>query len=91
MVWIKKPSLGEFQFGPAAAEPRARRVRSGGETKLNGEFIFIIEALVGIAELKTEDRIVRFCDPDIGLINGRGLINPTCRRSSRLNLERPPP
>lgn len=46
------------------ADHQTRRVRSSGEIKLNGELIFVSEALVdqlvGIAELETGDRVVRF-------------------------------
>jgi hypothetical protein len=60
------------------ADHQTRRVRSSGEIKLAGELIFVSEALVdqlvGIAELETGDRIVRFCNLDIGLIDRRGLF-----------------
>jgi transposase InsO family protein len=60
------------------ADHQPRRVRSSGEIKWKGEFVFIGEALVdeliGIAELETGDYVVRFCDLDIGLINRRGLF-----------------
>src|SRR5580692_876020 len=58
------------------ADHRARRVRSKGEIKWKGEFVFIGEALigepVGIAELETGDHVVRFCHRDIGLIDCHG-------------------
>jgi transposase InsO family protein len=61
------------------ADHQVRRVRSAGEIKWKGEFIFISDALinelVGIAELETGDLVVRFCDLDIGLINRRGLFS----------------
>jgi transposase InsO family protein len=60
------------------ANHQVRRVRSNGEIKWNGDFVFISEALVdelvGIAELETGDHVVRFCDLDIGLIDRRGLF-----------------
>jgi len=60
------------------ADHQVRRVRSNGEIKWKGEFVFISEALVdelvGIAELQTGDHVVRFCDLDIGLIDRRGLF-----------------
>ena len=60
------------------ADHQARRVRSNGEIKWKGEFIFIGEALVdelvGVAELETGDHVVRFCDLDIGIIDRRGLF-----------------
>jgi transposase InsO family protein len=60
------------------AEHQVRRVRSNGEIKWKGEFIFIGEALVdelvGIAELQTGDYVVRFCNLDIGLIDRHGLF-----------------
>jgi len=55
-----------------------RRVRSTGEIKWKGEFVFISQALVdelvGIVECETGDHVVRFCDLDVGLINRRGLF-----------------
>jgi transposase InsO family protein len=58
------------------ADHQVRRVRSNGDIKWKGEFIFISEALVdelvGIAELETGHHVVRFCDLDIGLIDRRG-------------------
>jgi len=60
------------------ADHQVRRVRSNGEIKWKGEFVFISEALVdelvGIAERETGDHVVRFCDLDIGLIDRRGLF-----------------
>ena len=60
------------------ADHQVRRVRSNGEIKWKGEFVFVSEALVdelvGIAELETGDHVVRFCDLDIGLIDRRGLF-----------------
>ena len=60
------------------ADHKVRRVRSNGEVKWKGEFVFIgqalVDELVGIAELETGDHVVRFCDLDIGLINRRGLF-----------------
>lgn len=60
------------------ADHQTRRVRSNGEIKWQGEFIFVSEALVdqlvGIAELETGDHVVRFCNLDIGLIDRRGLF-----------------
>ena len=60
------------------ADHRVRRVRSNGEIRWKGAFIFIGEALVdeliGIAELETGDHVVRFCDMDVGLITRRGLF-----------------
>jgi transposase InsO family protein len=60
------------------ANHEIRRVRSSGEIKWKGEFVFIGEALVdelvGIVERETGDYVVRFCDLDIGLIDRRGLF-----------------
>jgi transposase InsO family protein len=60
------------------ADHQTRRVRSNGEIKWNGDFIFISEALVdqliGVAELESGDYVVRFSDLDIGLIDRRGLF-----------------
>ena len=58
------------------ADHEVRRVRSSGEIKWQGNFIFISAALagdlIGVAELETGDHVVRFCDLDIGLIDRRG-------------------
>ncbi|WP_245290706.1 hypothetical protein [Rhodopseudomonas sp. AAP120] len=60
------------------ANHQVRRVRSNGEIKWKGDFVFISEALidelVGITELETGDHIVRFCDLDIGLIDRTGMF-----------------
>jgi transposase InsO family protein len=60
------------------ADHQVRRVRSTGEIKWKGGFVFIGEAfvneLVGIAERETGDHVVRFCDLDLGLIDRRGLF-----------------
>jgi len=60
------------------ANHQTRRVRSSGEIKWKGEFVFISEALadelVGVAELETGDQVVRFCGLDVGLIDRRGLF-----------------
>jgi hypothetical protein len=60
------------------ADHQVRRVRSNGEIKWKGQFVFISEALVdelvGIAELETGDHVVSFCDLDIGLVDRRGLF-----------------
>ena len=60
------------------ADHQVRRVRSTGEIKWKGQYVFIGEALVhelvGIAELETGDHVVRFCDLDLGLINHRGMF-----------------
>ena len=55
------------------ADHAVRRVRSNGEIRWGGEFVFISEALVGesvgIAETEAGDWIVRFADIDLGLID----------------------
>ena len=55
------------------ADHAVRRVRSNGEIKWGGDFIFVSEALigelVGIAETEQGDWIVRFADIDLGLID----------------------
>lgn len=60
------------------ADHQTRRVRSSGEIKWQGQFVFVSEALidqlVGIAELETGDHVVRFCGLDVGLIDRRGLF-----------------
>ena len=57
------------------ADHAVRRVRSNGEIKWGGDFIFVSEALigelVGIAETEQGDWIVRFADIDLGLIDRR--------------------
>jgi transposase InsO family protein len=58
------------------ADHEVRRVRSAGEIKWNGAYVFVsdvlIGELIGIAELDTGDHVVRFCDRDIGLIDRGG-------------------
>jgi len=58
------------------ADHQVRRVRPPGTIKWKGSQVFISEALigeiVGIAELETEDYVVRFCDRDIGLLDRAG-------------------
>jgi len=55
------------------AEHAVRRVRSNGEIKWGGDFIFISEILegewVGVAETQDGDWIVRFADIDLGTID----------------------
>jgi putative transposase len=55
------------------ADHAVRRVRSNGEIKWGGDFVFISEVLVnepvGIAETEKGDWIVRFADTDLGLID----------------------
>ena len=57
------------------AEHAVRRVRSTGEIKWGGEFVFLSQALagepVGIAETQDGDWIVRFCDIDLAVIDRR--------------------
>jgi transposase InsO family protein len=57
------------------ADHAVRRVRSGGEIKWGGDFIFVSEVLagepVGIAETQSGDWIVRFLDLDLGIIDQR--------------------
>lgn len=58
------------------ADHQVRRVRPPGTIKWKGSQVFISEALIGefigIAELETEDHVVRFCDRDIGLLDRTG-------------------
>ncbi|WP_213742823.1 integrase core domain-containing protein, partial [Bradyrhizobium sp. dw_411] len=85
----QRPPAEAYTQSPRAMPPRAedpwydadhevRRVRSNGEIKWKGEFVFIgetlVDELVGVAELNTGDYVVRFCDLDIGLIDRRGLF-----------------
>ena len=60
------------------ADHEVRRVRTRGEVKWRGEFVFVSEALtgelVGLAELETGDHVVRFCGRDLGIIDRRGLF-----------------
>ncbi len=77
---------------PVYSEDHAvRRVRSNGEIKWGGDFIFISESLigepVGVAETVDGDWIVRFCDVDLGLIWRRSkkfqrftAARPGCRK-----------
>lgn len=57
------------------ADHAVRRVRSGGEIKWGGDFVFVSEVLagepVGIAETESGDWIVRFFDLDLGIIDRR--------------------
>jgi putative transposase len=58
------------------ADHQVRRVRPPGTIKWKGSQVFISEALIGeiigIAELETEDHVVRFCGRDIGLLDRAG-------------------
>jgi putative transposase len=58
------------------ADHQVRRVRPPGTIKWKGSQVFISEALVGeligIAELETEDHVVRFSGRDIGLLDRAG-------------------
>jgi putative transposase len=55
------------------AEHAVRQVRSTGEIKWGGDFVFISEVLrgepVGIAETEDGDWLVRFLDVDLGMID----------------------
>jgi putative transposase len=55
------------------ADHAVRRVRSNGEIKWGGDFVFVSEVLVnepvGIAETEQGDWIVRFADIDLGIID----------------------
>ena len=55
---------------------QVRRVRSNGEIKWRGDFIFLSEPLigetVGLAETPSGAHIVRFFDIDLGVINRHG-------------------
>jgi transposase InsO family protein len=57
------------------ADHAVRRVRTGGEIKWGGDFVFVSEVLageaVGIAETEAGDWIVRFFDLDLGIIDRR--------------------
>ena len=57
------------------ADHAVRRVRSKGEIKWGGDFVFVSEVLigepVGIAETEDGDWIVRFADIDLGCIDHR--------------------
>jgi putative transposase len=57
------------------ADHAVRRVRTSGDIKWGGDFVFISEALpgepVGIAETQAGDWIVRFADIDLGIIDRR--------------------
>lgn len=55
---------------------QVRRVRTNGEIKWNGEFVFLSEPLigerVGLAETPSGVHIVRFFDIDLGVIDRQG-------------------
>jgi len=55
------------------ADHAVRRVRSNGEIKWGGDFVFISESLigeiVGVAETEAGDWIVRFANLDLGIID----------------------
>jgi len=55
------------------AEHAVRRVRSNGEIRWGGDFLFLSEALIGeavaLAESETGDWIVRFADVELGIID----------------------
>ena len=69
------------------ADHAVRRVRSKGEIKWGGEYIFISESLVGeivgIAETDSGNWIVRFADIDLGL------IDPSTKKLRRFTAARP--
>jgi len=60
------------------ADHQVRRVRTSGEVKWRGQYVFVSQALVGeivgLAELDHGLHIVRFCNIDLGVIDGRGLF-----------------
>jgi hypothetical protein len=75
------------------ADHAVRKVRSKGEIKWGGDFIFISEVLVGepvgIAETDNGDWIVRFADIDLGLIDRKAkkLRRFTAPRPGRREVE----
>jgi putative transposase len=68
-----RPYPGRLEEPWYDADHAVRRVRSSGEIKWGGEFIYVSEALagepVGIAETEAGDWIVRFAAIDLGLID----------------------
>jgi transposase InsO family protein len=58
------------------ADHQVRRVRSSGEIKWQGNYVFVSEALagqlVGLAELENGGQVVRFCTLDVGIIQKNG-------------------
>lgn len=58
------------------ADHQVRRVRTSGEVKWRGQYVFVSEALigeiVGLAELDQGLHIVRFCNIDLGVIDRQG-------------------
>jgi len=64
--------IEEPHYGP---EQAVRRVRTNGEIRWGGAFIFVSETLtgepVGVAETEDGDWIVRFADYPVGLIDRR--------------------
>jgi hypothetical protein len=77
------------------ADHAIRRVRSNGEIKWGGEFVFVGEALVGeavgITETEDGDWIVRFADIDLGLIDRKAkkLRRFAAPRPGRRKAQRP--
>jgi putative transposase len=68
-----RPYPGTIEEPWYDAEHAIRRVRSNGEIKWGGDFLFLGEALigepVGIAETQAGDWIVRFADVELGIID----------------------
>lgn len=58
------------------ADHQVRRVRTSGEVKWRGQYVFVSEALVGeivgVAELDQGLHIVRFCNVDLGVFDRGG-------------------
>jgi putative transposase len=77
------------------ADHAIRRVRSNGEIKWGGEFVFVGEALVGeavgVTETEDGDWIVRFADIDLGLIDRKAkkLRRFAAPRPGRRKAQRP--
>jgi transposase InsO family protein len=69
----QRPYPGRIEDPWYDADHAVRRVRSNGEIKWGGDFVFISEVLVGepvgIAETQSGDWIVRFADIDLGTID----------------------
>jgi len=71
------------------ADHAVRRVRTSGDIKWGGDFVFISEALpgetVGLSETEAGDWIVRFIDVDLGIIdrNTKKLRRFTAARPGR--------
>jgi putative transposase len=86
----RRPYPGHIDEPWYDADHAVRRVRSNGEIKWGGDFVFVSEVLVnepvGVAETEQGDWIVRFADIDLGTIDRKTkkLRRFTARRPGRV-------